>query len=341
MAKHATSREVGKLAGVSVATVSAVINGNKYVSPALQNRVRKAIEALGYQPNLVARSLKLKETKSIGLIFTNISSPFWPPMVRTVQKAAQKLGYDTILIITDEDLHREKKSLSNLLSKRVDGILITPALSNDYEHIRMAARSIPVIAIEREIPGIESVITNNEETVYQAVNHLIDHGYTKIGVITIPVVGASTAHRIDGYKRALTERGLYSTEFIREVDFAGKRAREAALNLLSETDIEAIITTSESTTLGTLQASQQLGRRIPDDLGLFGFDDVSWMRVVKPPISTIRQPIEQMARLATNRLFDYISGKNPEERIHILRSSPIIRCSCGCRVSGERGIIGE
>jgi LacI family transcriptional regulator len=331
MPSQVTIREVAKLAGVSTATVSAVINQNKYVSPELQQRVKQAIDQLGYCPNLVARSLKLSETKTIGLVFTNITSPIWPPLVRTAQKVSQQRGYDTFLITTDEDVQRERTSVQSLLSKRVDGIVITPAFTDNYRHIQHAGASVPVVVLERRVPGMETVITNNEQVSYQAVSHLISHGRQRIGLVTIPVLGSNVAERIAGYRRALRENGIYNPTLIREADIIGESAFDLALDLLSSADVDAIFTTSQSTAMGAYRAARQLGRRIPDDLALFGYDDVPWMEVVDSPLSTICQPVEKIARLATELLIDCL--ENECELIgttHMVESSLIIRHSCGC-----------
>ncbi|NIV33830.1 MAG: substrate-binding domain-containing protein [Anaerolineae bacterium] len=326
-----TIRDVAELADVSVATVSAVINRNKYVSPELKRRVERAIDQLGYRRDLVARSLRIKETKTIGLIFTNITSPIWPPLVRAAQKVAQQAGFDTFLVTTDEDGEREKTSLSSLLAKQVDGILITPASSEGYEHIREASRSIPIIAIERKVPGVECVITNNGEITRQAVNHLIDHGYERIGLVTIPLLGSNIGERIEGYRRTLREHDLYDPDLVREADFVGDTAFDLALDLISIKGVDAIFTTSQSTAMGVLRAANQLGCRVPDDLALFGYDDVPWMEVVASPLSTIRQPAQEMATLATELLLERLEGREPSgAAMHMLESSLVIRCSCGC-----------
>jgi DNA-binding LacI/PurR family transcriptional regulator len=331
MSNRVTIRDVARLADVSVATVSAVINKNKFVSDPLAERVMQAIAQLNYKPNLVARSLKMQETKTIGLIFTNTTSPIWPPLVRTAQQVTQQAGFDTFLVTTDEDVEREKMSLHSLLSKRIDGLLIAPAVSDSYEHIQEAALTLPVIAIERCVPGVESFITNNEIVSYQAVKHLIGHGYKRIGLVTIPVRASNTAERINGYSRALREHGLYDPVLIREVDFVGNTAFALALDLLTTTTVDAIFSTSQSTAMGALRAANHLGRRIPQDLALFGYDDVPWMEVVVAPLSTVCQPIEKIATLATQRLSECLEdGSRGSDAVHVVESGLVLRHSCGC-----------
>jgi DNA-binding LacI/PurR family transcriptional regulator len=335
MKKNVTIHDVANLAQVSVATVSAVINKNKYVSPELLRRVETAIEKLNYRPNMVARSLKKSETKTIGLIFSNITSPVVTPLVTTSQAVAQEAGFDTFLVATGENVEREKVSVNNLLSKRVDGLLISPAVSEDYSHLTSASRSVPLVVIQRQVSEIECVITNNEEISYQAVSHLADHGYKKIGVVTIPI--AQSKPRIDGYRRALTERGLFDESLIRQTDFVGNTAYDYALDLISKVQVDAVFTTSQSTTLGVIRAARHLRRHIPDDLALFGYDDVPWMEIVSPPISTTHQPIRKMAQLATELLLLQLDGQTSTQPIHTLESDLIIRQSCGCPPGGTDG----
>ena len=330
MAARVTMRDVAKLAEVSVATVSAVINEGKYVSPALRQRVEQAIEQLGYRPNLLARGLRVEETKTIGMVFTNTTSPIWPPLVRGAYGVAEQAGFDTFLVTTDEDAEREKRALDNLLSKRVDGLVIAPAISRHYEHIRRISLSLPVITIERKVPGVEAVVTDNQEASFQAVGHLVDHGYRRIGLVTIPLLGANAADRVEGYRRALMEHGLYDPDLVREADFAGEKAFDLSLNLLSGTDVDAVFTTSESTAIGVLRAAARLGRRIPDDLAVFGYDDVPWMEVLASPLSTIRQPAHEVAELATELLMEHLHGREPDDTTHVLKSTLVIRSSCGC-----------
>jgi len=326
-----TIRDVAALADVSVATVSAVINDSRYVSPELTERVESAVERLSYKPDSVARSLSTGETKSIALVFSNAHSPIWPPLVRGAQRVAQEAGFDTFLITTDENFEVEKRSLDTLLSKRVDGVIVAPAFTESYEHLQDTNRNVPVIAIERSVPGIESVVTDNEEISFRAVNHLIDHGYKRIGLVTIPLQGINAAYRFDGYRRALLENDLYDPDLVRETDFAGRTSVEHSLELILEANVDAIFATSESTTIGVLQSARQVGRRIPDDLALFGYDEVAWMDVAVPPLSTVCQPSSQMSTLATRLLLERIKGREPSDKVHILESNLIIRQSCGCR----------
>lgn len=324
-----TISDVARVADVSTATVSAVINQNKYVSPALRNRVERAIEKLNYRPNMIARSLKLQETKTIGLIVTKITSPIISPLVRAAGQVAQEKGFDMVLVNTDDDSERERKSLQNLLAKRVDGLLVRPVSGESQSHIVTVSQSVPVVALEREIPGIESIVTNNHETAYNATQHLLAHGYRRIGLIRTPLYQSLPRQR--GYQQALEEHGVYDEALVREVDVFGENAYAVARDLINQNVVDAVFATSQSTTLGVIRAAQSLGRRIPGDLAVFGYDDADWMEVTNPPISTTHQPIREMAIAGMERLLALISGEETSSRqTHVFQSSLILRHSCGC-----------
>ena len=328
--ERVTIKDVAKLANVSVATVSAVLNGNKYVSPELIRRVKRAIKELDYRPNLVARSLKLNSTNVIGLIFTNITSAIWPPLVCSVQQYSQKHGFDTVLSVTHENIELEKQALETMLARQVDGILIGPAAGNEHRHIYEAAKHVPLIAIDRLVPDIESVTTDNEIAAYMATNHLIEHGRRRIGIISLPTTSSNSAARLMGYHRALEEHGLFDPALVREMDFFGQDAFDLAMNLLKTGYVDALLTTSQSTSIAALRAVNALGLRIPEEVALFCYDDAPWMEAVKPTLSTVRQPIEDMAQLACELLFSRLRGSAPTTKNHVLASHLILRESCGC-----------
>jgi LacI family transcriptional regulator len=327
----ATILDVKRLARVSASTVSTVLNNsNKYVSPELKRRVLEAVRKLNYRPNLVARSLKLEETKSIGLIFPNILSPVMPPLVHTVQRISQQAGFDTFVAITEEDADRERAAINNMLAKRVDGLIICPVMQANYELLLHANSLVPVILIERYISGMECVVTNNLDISYRATRHLIEHGRRHIALIAMKSFGTNTRDRIDGYSRAAREAGFFREALIRETDFTGETATEVTRQLLKSSMVDAILATSQSISLGAFKAIKQLGRKIPDDIALFGYDDVPWMEAVSPALSTARQPVVTIAAKACEGLFARLAGKPANSQTMVIDSELVIRQSCGC-----------
>lgn len=329
--KSVTIHDVTRLAGVAASTVSTVLNNkDKYVSPDLRQRVLDAARKLNYRPNLVARSLKLEETKTIGLIFPNIISPVMPPLVHTAQRTFQLSGFDTFVGITDEDGATEKTLINSMLAKRVDGLIISPVMRANHELLRLADSQIPVVLIERCVPDMDCVVTDNAHVSYRAVRHLIDHGRRRIGLITMKTYGTNTRDRVAGYTQALTEAGLYNPDLVTETDFAGYQAGDAARELVLSQKVDAIFATSQSISLGAFVALKRTGRSIPDDVALFGYDQVAWMEAVTPALSTTRQPIAAIAAKACEILLAKMGGRNGDDQVTVVGSELVIRESCGC-----------
>ncbi len=330
--KTVTIVDVMRLARVSASTVSTILNKkDKYVSPELKERVLDAVRKLNYRPNLVARSLKLEETKSIGLIFPNIVSPVMPPLVHTVQKLSQESGFDTFVAITDEDTDKEKAAINSMLAKRIDGLIISPVMNANSDLLRYANSIIPVVLIERYLPEMDCVITNNLDTSYRVIRHLIEHGRMRIALVTMKPFGTNTKERVEGYTRALMEAGRFDESLVMETDFAGTTAIEATKELLQKRRVDAVFAASQSISLGAFLAIRQLGMKIPEDIALFGYDEAPWMEAVSPALSTTRQPMASIAARACEILFARLAGKPRDPPVSVVDSEIIIRQSCGCK----------
>ncbi len=329
--KRVTITDVAKTAGVSVATASVVINNkDKFVAPRLRRQVLDAVQKLNYQPNLVARSLKVKETRTIGLILTNITSPVTPPSVRLVQRYAREQGFDMLLAVSEEELNLETNIVENMLSKRVDGLIVCPADSSAVEHLRYAASLIPVVAIERAVPDMCSVVTDNFEISYQAAAHLVAHGRRRIGAIHMPLQGSNTRQRMAGFRRALLEDDCFDAALLHETDYVGSSAFDLACHLITRQRVDAILATSQSITMGAVKACKHLGVDIPREVAIFGYDDVPWMELTVPAVSTTQQPIAQIAQRACEILFAALSSEAPPAHIEVIPSRLVLRNSCGC-----------
>ena len=276
--KRATIGDVAKLAGVSPSTVSVVLNDTaKNVSGDLQERVRNAARILAYRPNLVARSLKIQSTKSIAFVFPNVASPIMAPMVHVVEKIAANNGYDTLISVTEEDSAKEKTAINNIMAKQLDGMILCPVRRDNYDLIRYAASIMPVVLIDRYLEDLSYVITNCTDACYQAVRHLVDHGRRRVAMIAMQSFGSNTDGRLEGYRLALQDAGLYHPELIRETDYLGENAAVPARDLLSNHQIDAVFTTSQSIAMAVIMEARKLGMSIPSDVALFAFDDVPWM----------------------------------------------------------------
>jgi len=334
--KKATIVDVAKMAGVSVSTVSVVLNRkNKYVKPELKRKVLDAAKTLNYSPNSIARSLKSQETKTIGLIITNITSPVAPVMVRTIQKIMAAKSIDTMIVSTEEDFEIEKNAIHNLMAKMIDGIIICPVKNDSYQHLINAheGANVPMVSVERILPmeiGIPCVTTTNKEISYSAIQHLIMHGRKRIALIAMPIFGSNTSDRIEGYSEAMKENGLYSLSLISQTDYMGSNAYSIAVELIQNGKIDAIFAISQSIALGAYKAIIDCGLQIPEDIALIGYDDVDWMEAVPVPITTIRQPIVEMATIAANMILRWKNDPQLQLNNILIPSKLIIRRSCGC-----------
>lgn len=333
---NSTIVDVAKLAGVSVSTVSVVINNkDKYVAPELREKIFEAIAELNYSPNFIARSLKNHETNTIGLILTNITSPVTPAVVRTVQKIASEQHIDTLIVSTEENNRIEINAVNNLVSKRVEGLIICPVSSENYDHLSLVSHqaNIPIVSIERTLPPeceIPSVTTNNYEISREAIKHLVDHGRKRIALIALPKHGSNTIDRIRGYEDTLKENNLYDPGLIRETDYMGMDAYDIARDLLQNNKVDAIFCISQSITLGVYKAAAKCSCKIPEEIAIIGYDTVDWMEVAPVQVTTIKQPLIEIAQTAINLIFK--KKQNPKMNIRnvVLPSQLIIRQSCGC-----------
>lgn len=330
----ATIRDVAEHAQVSVATVSAVLNKNKYVSPALAERVKHSAAALDYRPNNLARSLKKQRTHALGLILSDITNPFFTTLVRAVEDTARQHGYTLLLGNTDEESAKEETYIELLRARHIDGLILV-ASAGDHAYVPdLIRQGLPLICVDRSLThlGADSVLTDNIAGAYQAVGHLLDLGHTRIGLIAgIPKI-TSTDQRLVGYEQALEERGIPSDPALirRSTSTIAGGERDAALLLALPDPPTALFATNNQMTIGALRAIQARGLRCPEDIALVGFDDFEWADVFRPRLTTVRQPVYELGRTVTRLLVRRIEGQrtNPGQEI-ILPPTLIVRESCG------------
>lgn len=300
-----TIRDVARLAGVSIATVSAVINGKGGVSPELTQRVVGAMETLDYHPNQVARSLKVRETRTIGMVIPDVTNPFFTDVMRGVEDEARRNGYSVIFCNTDEDPELELHQLNTLFARRVDGVLLAPTHSHTAQD-RLTRRRFPVVLFDR-IPTDFSgaaVVIDNLEASRKAVRHLIELGHERIAIITGRLSLSNGLDRLEGFRRALQEAHLPLPEgYIARGNFRLESGYECALQLMQLPDPpSAIFSCNNKMTLGVMRALGQLGIPCPERVSVLGFDDFDWAANFSPRLTTIAQPAYQMGKTAVELL---------------------------------------
>ncbi len=337
-----TLRDVARQSRVSPSTVSHVLNGTRPVSDDLRNRVSSAIQELGFEPNAMARSLKVKRSNTIGLVIADIGNPFFTAVVRGVEDVAQKSGFTVIVGSSDEDPEKEAEYLRVFYSRRVDGLILAPAGQRHAYLQRLVHAHVPLVFLDREVPdlGVSSVVVDGESAARDAVRHLIGLGHTRIGMITGRPFISSAADRIRGYRQALEWSGLALDD--RLVVSGGSRTDEARTATESLLDLvpppTALFVGNNLMTIGAVAAIQARGLRVPDDVAIVGFDDFDWADVFQPRLTTVAQPTYELGRVAAEMLVDQITKRSePHVEHRVLPCQLVIRQSCGAgRREGAR-----
>ena len=323
-------RDVAERAGVSTSTVSHVINHTRFVTPALTDRVRAAMAELGYQPNVLARSLRRKETLTLGMIVPDSSSPFFAMMVRAIEETCFQQGYSVVLTNSEEDPARELSNVSVLLGKQVDGLIFV-AVGMGNDDLRRVLRSVPVVVVDRDLPGIEidAVLVDNLGGGYQATQHLIELGHRRIACITGPSATTPSAERVIGYYRALGEAGIPADEsLVVRGDFQFGSGYAGAKALLTRPDPPtAIFVCNDLMAVGAISAAAELGYCQTADLSIVGFDNITLAAYTTPSLTTVAQPIHEIGRLATEMLIQRIQTPNMPYQRRVLPTRLVIRKS--------------
>jgi LacI family transcriptional regulator len=334
--RKSTLKDVARIAGVSPASVSHVINKTKKLSAKTESEVLKAVEQLKYQPNNVAKSLRVQKTNLIAVMISDITNPFFANIVRAIEQELAKFDYNMLLCNTDQDTEKEKLYLDIMLSKRVDGIIVSSAQGYGDHFKNFDDFGIPLVFLNRypEHVYANTVVTDNYTGAYMATNHLIQHGYQSIAIISGPDNIMTGLDRLKGYRKCLTEQGLdFNASLVYNGDFRVESGYENMKKIMQATKHrpEAVFISNNQMTLGAYKYIKENGFSIPSDISIVGYDDSNWGTVVDPPLSTVRQPSEELGRRAANLIMECIlANKVLEKKSILLQPELIVRKSCGC-----------
>jgi LacI family transcriptional regulator len=331
MALMATIKDVAKHANVSTATVSHVINNTRFVSEETKSKVLNSMEALNYKPNAIARSLRRKETKIIGLVIPDNTNPYFAEIAWSIEMASSKLGYSIILCNSDGDIKKESFYINLLIEKQVDGVVLVSAGESTENFRFLQENEIPTVMVDRESPNVntDSVQIDNAGCGEMATKHLISLGHKKIACITGPSQVTPSYDRLIGYKKALTKAGLpIFDDYIIKGDFRPQGGYFAAKKLINLKDPPtAIFACNDLMAFGVNHAITEAGYSIPQDFSLVGFDDIYLSTYVNPPLTTIRQPRIEMGREAIDCLLMRIKDNVHYSRSVSLSAELIVRSS--------------
>lgn len=331
-----TLKDVAHEADVSKSTVSRVFNNPDKVRPSTREAVRAAAEKLGYKPNRVARRLRLKDGDAhlLGLVIPDIQNPFFADVTRGVDDAVRKHSYALLLSNSDEDAAKQKVALDTLRTESVDGVIVPP-IEDEDEHVhRLIESGVPVVCVDRRLKGrrADTILSDNFEGAYEAVSHLIEHGHERIGFVGGISRISTTGDRRRAYTEALADHGIeLDPALVREGDSrqeSGRRLTEELLDL--DHPPTALFTGNNLMTLGAYVALHERGVRIPEEVAVVGYDDVSWALALDPPPTVVDQPGYEMGQRAAEMLLQRIAGPDRTPTTVTLQHRLIVRRSCGC-----------
>lgn len=329
-----TIEDVAKHAGVSISTVSRVLNGRGRVKDEIVASVRAAVQELHYTPNRAARSLRTQQTKIIGLLISDIQNPFFTVLIHAIEDVAQRNGYSLILCNSDENEQKECQYAEVLCAENIAGAIIVPTHDKSRSLRIFDNNAIPVVAIDRRVPHVDTILVDNKRGAYEAVRHLIENDYRRIGVITGPQNKTTGRERLEGYYQALREAGIAEDPaFVRYGTFKMDSGQKLAGKLLDvQPGIDALFVANNLMTLGALNAIHQRDLQIPRDLGLVSFDEMPWAALGSISLTTVTQPVYEIGSTAAMRLFQRM--QNPGAFTHqeiVLTPTLTIRASSAKR----------
>ncbi|MEU4154035.1 LacI family DNA-binding transcriptional regulator [Streptomyces sp. NPDC026659] len=359
-----TMADVARRAGVSVATVSHVLNDTRPVLPHTRQAVLDAVDALGYTPNTLARSLVTSRTRSIGLAVSAISNPYFTEILQGVEAAALAEGYSLLIADPHDDPEHELKVVQLLHERRVDGMIVAPSARPDELVAYLRRQAVPTVFLDRVITrddddgsgsgdgevaerpagpgrdgqltsqagGFDQVCAENSEPMARLVTHLAGLGHRRIGLIAGLPGLSTTSERITGYRRGLAAAGLpYDADLVVSGSSESAAAEHATADLLSRPAAPtALVTANNAMTIGTLRALRERGLSVPGDIALCSFDDFAWADLFSPRLTAVAQPSREMGARAVQVLLDRLAAPDRPTRTVRLPCAFVHRTSCGC-----------
>lgn len=332
-----TMAEVAARAGVSISTVSHVLNGTRPVSPALTARVAAAVEESGYSLNAVARSLATSTSKLIGIVMSATSNPFFAQVFSAMEDTARRHGFTVVLSDSHDDVHLEARQVRVMLDQQVSGIILAPATSEPSPALELLAqRRTPATLVDRFADArFDQVGAEGVEATASLVTHLAELGHERIGFVRGRAGFSTTADRLAGYRLGLQRAGLrYDHRLVRTGKSHAEPAYAATTQLLRPPDRPtALVSGNNDMTIGVLRALRDGSWRVPRDVAVVGYDDLAHGDLIHPGLTAIAQPVEELGRTAVELLIDRIRHPGAPTQKRQVAARFVHRQSCGCSVA--------
>lgn len=324
-----TIYSVAQLAGVSIATVSRVLRGTGVTSPQTRAKVLKAVEDLEYVPLQSARSLAVKRHEAHGLVVPDLTGPYYSEMLMGYESAAAEFGQSVIIVVTR--LREDATQAVRELSSRVDGLVLANSTITDAT-ARTLGRRTPVVLLARPpVPGCDAVSAENAQSSRALTEHLVGHGRRRLFFVGDPNGSPDVLERYLGFTAALAGSDASAAGPAIKVDFDERSGAKVAAQVVSDVNgPDALVCANDELALSTMKALQRAGVKVPDDIAIVGWDDVMTSRYVSPGLTTVRQPLYELGRVAASQLHQRISGAPPAPEPRILPTELVLRSSCGC-----------
>lgn len=349
----ASIKDVAKLAGVSISTVSSVINKNKNVSMELTIKIEDAIKQLGYRKNPVASGLKSKQTKTIGVLLTQITSIYFPQLLQGLEDIIFDSEYNLTFSTSNNEIEREQYYIELMENRWVDGIILD-SIANSTDHKKYIEylneelsikKGIPIVSLSEDIimqSNISAVIVDNREGAIIAINHLLSFGHKKIAHIQGLPKNKASDFRLEGYKTALMDKGInINPKLIKIGDFSPSSGYTVMKELLQEgEEFTAVFSCNDQMAIGAIKAIREAGLKVPEDIAIIGFDNIPMSTLINPALTTINVPKYRIGADAAKVLITKLSNPENENKVEVLPANLIIRNSTDVKANTTWDLFG-
>lgn len=325
----ATIYDVAKEAGVSIATVSKVINGKGKISEETRGSVLAIMDRMDYQPSVIASALTGKKTFTLGLLVPDISNPFFAEIARAIEDQSQRYGYSVVMCSTDNKDDKVERYIALLLQKSVDGIIIATGIDKINILEQLLSKRIPVVLLAREMPlvAVNTVVVDDYVGGSMAANHLLELGHKRMAVLGESAKVVSSRERIRGFRQTMEDEQIpFREEWLKYCDYRIEDGKLKALELLQTEDRPtAIFACNDMLAVGALQAAKEAGVKVPEELSIVSFDNTILATVTDPQLTTIAQPMDYMGKAVVDLIVDELKGSKSIKQRTVLRPELLIR----------------